>query len=173
MFVGPGPEAMALLGDKVAAKAAAAAAGVPVLPGFAGDADADRRLGRRPGAAAAGEGRRGRRRQGDARRARAGRAAEALGAARREALHAFGDDRLLVERYVERSRHIEVQVIADAHGNVLHLGERECSLQRRHQKVIEEAPSPVVDAALRERMGAAAVAPRAHAAATSTPARSS
>jgi acetyl-CoA/propionyl-CoA carboxylase biotin carboxyl carrier protein len=83
---------------------------------------------------------------------------EALGAARREAAAAFGDDRLLVERYLERSRHIEVQLIADAHGTALHLGERECSLQRRHQKVIEEAPSPVVDAALRERMGAAACA---------------
>ena len=83
---------------------------------------------------------------------------EALGAARREAAAAFGDDRLLVERYLERSRHIEVQVIADAHGTAVHLGERECSLQRRHQKVIEEAPSPVVDAALRERMGAAACA---------------
>ena len=83
---------------------------------------------------------------------------EAIGAARREAAAAFGDDRLLVERYLERARHIEVQLIADAHGTALHLGERECSLQRRHQKVIEEAPSPVVDAALRERMGAAACA---------------
>jgi len=83
---------------------------------------------------------------------------EAIGAARREAAAAFGDDRLLVERYVERSRHIEVQVIADQHGNVVHLGERECSLQRRHQKVIEEAPSPVVSAELRARMGEAACA---------------
>jgi len=82
---------------------------------------------------------------------------EALGAARREARGAFGDDRLLVERYVERSRHIEVQVLADSHGNAVHLGERECSLQRRHQKVVEEAPSPVVGAELRERMGEAAL----------------
>ncbi len=75
-----------------------------------------------------------------------------------EAQGAFGDDRLLVERYVERSRHLEVQVIADSHGNAIHLGERECSLQRRHQKVVEEAPSPVVSAELRERIGAAALA---------------
>jgi acetyl-CoA/propionyl-CoA carboxylase biotin carboxyl carrier protein len=83
---------------------------------------------------------------------------EALGAAGREAAAAFGDDRLLVERYVERARHIEVQVIGDAHGTVLHLGERECSLQRRHQKVIEEAPSPVVGPELRAALGSAAVA---------------
>src|SRR5205807_10027394 len=82
---------------------------------------------------------------------------QAIQAARREARSAFGDDRLIVERWIEQARHIEVQVIADAHGNVLHLGERECSLQRRHQKVIEEAPSPAVDAELRERIGAAAV----------------
>jgi acetyl-CoA/propionyl-CoA carboxylase biotin carboxyl carrier protein len=82
---------------------------------------------------------------------------EALAAARREAQAAFGDDRLLIERYIERPRHIEVQVIGDAHGTAIHLGERECSLQRRHQKVIEESPSPAVDAALRERMGSAAV----------------
>ena len=82
---------------------------------------------------------------------------EALRAARSEARASFGDDRLLVERWIERPRHIEVQVLADQHGSVLHLGERECSLQRRHQKVIEEAPSPVVGAELRERLGGAAV----------------
>jgi acetyl-CoA/propionyl-CoA carboxylase biotin carboxyl carrier protein len=160
-FVGPGAEAMALLGDKVAAKTVAERAGVPIVPGlhratlsddeireWAGDQELPLML-----KAAAGGGGRG------MRIVRAlGELPEALGAARREAMGAFGDDRLLVERYIDRPRHIEVQVIADAHGTVLHLGERECSLQRRHQKVIEEAPSPVVDAQLRARMGAAAVA---------------
>src|SRR4029077_6635168 len=83
--------------------------------------------------------------------------ASALAAGGREALAAFGDDTLLVERYVERPRHVEIQIFADAHGRVVHLFERECSIQRRYQKVIEEAPSPGVDAALRARMGAAAV----------------
>ncbi|MBS1879157.1 MAG: acetyl/propionyl-CoA carboxylase subunit alpha [Actinobacteria bacterium] len=174
-FVGPGPEAMALLGDKVAAKAVAEAAGVPVLPGLAG-ADTQRLSPRGLQTlgglsdeeiaawaegeelpvllkAAAGGGGRGMRVVRSL-----GELPEALAAARREAVAAFGDERLLVERYLEGSRHLEVQLIADAHGNCIHLGERECSLQRRHQKVIEEAPSPVVGPELRERMGAAAVA---------------
>jgi acetyl-CoA/propionyl-CoA carboxylase biotin carboxyl carrier protein len=164
-FVGPSPEAMALLGDKVAAKAAAEAAGVPVVPGLSEGAGggpladgeilawaADQQLPLLLKAAAGGGGK-------GMRVVRAlDELPEAIGAARREAQAAFGDDRLLVERYLERSRHIEVQVIADRHGTVLHLGERECSLQRRHQKVIEEAPSPVVDDALRARMGQAACA---------------
>jgi len=163
-FVGPGAEAMALLGDKVAAKAVAERAGVPVVPGLsagAGGALTDAEIVAWVGGqrlpvllkAAAGGGGKGMRvvhSLGDL--------GDAIGAARREAAAAFGDDRLLVERYVERSRHIEVQVIADGHGSVLHLGERECSLQRRHQKVIEEAPSPVVSAELRARMGEAACA---------------
>ena len=160
-FVGPGPEAMALLGDKVEAKAVAEAAGVPVLPGLAGESLSDEEIASWVAdaalpvllKAAAGGGGRGMRVVRER-----GELAEALAAARREAAAAFGDDRLLVERYLEGSRHIEVQLIADAHGNAIHLGERECSLQRRHQKVIEEAPSPVVGPALRERMGAAAVA---------------
>ena len=159
-FIGPSPEAMALLGDKVAAKAAAAAAGVPVLPGLVGEhlSDAEiiawasgQELPLLVKAAAGGGGKGMRIVRG------AAELAEALAACRREALAAFGDDRVFVERYVERSRHLEVQLIADGHGTVLHLGERECSLQRRHQKVVEEAPSPVVDAALRARLGAAAV----------------
>jgi acetyl-CoA/propionyl-CoA carboxylase biotin carboxyl carrier protein len=160
-FVGPGPEAMATLGDKVAAKAAAEVAGVPVLPGLSGAALTDEDFEDWVAGqelpimlkAAAGGGGRGMR----VVRSR-GALGEALGAARREALAAFGDDRLLAERYLEGSRHIEVQVLADSHGNCVHLGERECSLQRRHQKVIEEAPSPVVAEGLREVMGAAAVA---------------
>ena len=160
-FVGPSAEAMALLGDKVAAKEVAARAGVPVVPGLSGEALTDDDIIEWANGeqlpvllkAAAGGGGKGMRvvRSLDE-------LPEALGAARREAAAAFGDDRLLVERYLERSRHIEVQVIADAHGTVLHLGERECSLQRRHQKVIEEAPSPVVSAELRARMGEAACA---------------
>jgi acetyl-CoA/propionyl-CoA carboxylase, biotin carboxylase, biotin carboxyl carrier protein len=160
VFVGPGPKAIALLGDKAAAKQAAAGAGVPVVPGLCGARLTDQEIiewasGQQLPVllkAAGGGGGRGMRvvRSTDD-------LPEAIIAARREAGAAFGDQRLIVERYVERARHIEVQVIADAHGNVLHLGERECSLQRRHQKVIEEAPSPVVDAQLRQRLGEAAV----------------
>ncbi len=159
VFVGPGPEAMATLGDKVAAKAAAEAAGVPVLPGLSGERLSDEEIAAWVEGqelpillkAAAGGGGRGMRivHQRDE-------LEEALASARREAAAAFGDERLLAERYVQRSRHLEVQVIADEHGNCLHLGERECSLQRRHQKVVEEAPSPVVGPELRARMGGAA-----------------
>jgi acetyl-CoA/propionyl-CoA carboxylase biotin carboxyl carrier protein len=159
-FIGPSPEAMALLGDKAAAKQVAADAGVPVVPGLHGESLGDDEILAWAGSqqlpllvkAVAGGGGKG---------MRVVRAVdelpEALRAARSEARAAFGDDRLLVERWIERPRHIEVQVLADEHGSLLHLGERECSLQRRHQKVIEEAPSPVVGAELRERLGEAAV----------------
>ncbi len=161
VFVGPGPEAMAMLGDKGRARAVADAAGVPTLAGWSGDELSDAEILERVAEgdlpllvkAAAGGGGKGMRlveRREDL--------AEALGAARREAAAAFGDERVLIERFVEPSRHLEIQVIADAHGNAIHLGERECSLQRRHQKVIEESPSPVVGEELREAMGAAAVA---------------
>ncbi|HEY1519984.1 MAG TPA: biotin carboxylase N-terminal domain-containing protein [Solirubrobacteraceae bacterium] len=161
VFVGPPPEATELLGDKVRAKLAAQEAGVPILPGlqrpgltdeeilrFAEDRD---RLPLMVKAAAGGGGR------GMRIVRELARLPEALAAARREALAGFGDDGLLVERYVERARHIEVQLLADAHGTVLHLGERECSLQRRHQKVLEESPSPAVGSELRRRLGTAAV----------------
>jgi acetyl-CoA/propionyl-CoA carboxylase, biotin carboxylase, biotin carboxyl carrier protein len=166
VFIGPGPEAMALLGDKARARAVAAEAGVPTLGGWSGEDLSDEEIVDRVAdaglpllvKAAAGGGGKGMRlveRREDL--------AEALGAARREAASAFGDERLLIERYVEPSRHLEVQVIADSHGNALYLGERECSLQRRHQKVIEESPSPVVTPAMREAMGGAAVALAKHA----------
>jgi acetyl-CoA/propionyl-CoA carboxylase biotin carboxyl carrier protein len=146
-WIGPPPEAIELMGDKGAAKRAAAAAGVPVVP--AGD-DGGYPVIVKAVAGGGGKGMRVVR--------SAGELDAATAAAQREARAAFGDDRVLVERYLERPRHIEVQVLADRHGCCVHLGERECSLQRRHQKVVEEAPSPVVDAALRARMGEAAVA---------------
>jgi acetyl-CoA/propionyl-CoA carboxylase, biotin carboxylase, biotin carboxyl carrier protein len=163
VFVGPPPAATEALGDKAAAKDIAEAAGVPVLPGLrrAGLSDQEIAAFAAGGPArlplmikaAAGGGGRGMRIVSDL-----DALADALAAARREARTGFGDDTLLVERYVPRARHIEVQLLADAHGNIVHLGERECSLQRRHQKVIEESPSPVVSPQLRAALGEAAVA---------------
>ncbi|MGH2914353.1 MAG: acetyl-CoA carboxylase biotin carboxylase subunit, partial [Solirubrobacteraceae bacterium] len=152
-FVGPPPEASELMGDKLRAKALAAEAGVPVVPGYT--IDEARATGDYPllVKAAAGGGGRGMRVVQSADQLDA-----ALQAASREARAGFGDERVFIERFVGRARHLEVQVIADAHGTVLHLGERECSLQRRHQKLVEESPSPVVDGALRARLGAEAVA---------------
>ena len=153
VFVGPSPDAIELMGDKVRAKAAAAAAGVPVVESLTVDearvSDAYPLLVK----AAAGGGGRGMRvvETPDG-------LDEAIAAAQREAAAGFGDDRVFIERFLPRARHIEVQVIGDAHGNVLSLGERECSLQRRHQKVLEESPSPVVSDALRARLGEEAVA---------------
>lgn len=159
VFIGPPVAAIATMGDKITAKAAVAASGVPVVPGIAepGLSDADliaaaRTVGYpvlvKP---SAGGGGKGMRRVDDA-----ADLPEALAAARREAAAAFDDDTLFLERFVARPRHIEVQVLADTHGTVLHLGERECSLQRRHQKVIEEAPSPLLDPVTRSRIGQAA-----------------
>jgi len=161
VFIGPPIAAIATMGDKIAAKTAVSAFGVPVVPGIArpGLSDADL-----IGAAgdigfpvlvkpSAGGGGKGMHRVDDPADLPA-----ALSASRREAATAFGDDTLFLERFVLRPRHIEVQVLADTHGTVLHLGERECSLQRRHQKVIEEAPSPLLDDATRTRIGVAACA---------------
>ncbi|GAA1056498.1 acetyl/propionyl-CoA carboxylase subunit alpha [Agromyces luteolus] len=159
VFIGPGELALEVMGDKIRAKRHVEASGVPVVPGVSEpDATDDELLDAaphvgfpilvKPSAGGGGKGMQVARDQGELE--------HALPAARRVARAAFGDDTLLLERFVERPRHIEVQVLADAHGNVIHLGERECSLQRRHQKVVEEAPSPLLDAATRERIGAAA-----------------
>jgi acetyl-CoA carboxylase biotin carboxylase subunit len=160
VFIGPSPDAIAAMGDKTLARRTVAAVGVPVVPAqedplaCASLADAAAPIGYPLLIkAAAGGGGKGMRVVRNA--AELGIAFEA---AAREAQGAFGDDRLFMERYVERPRHIEVQILADHHGNVVHLGERECSIQRRHQKLIEETPSPAVDAALRKRMTEAAVA---------------
>jgi acetyl-CoA/propionyl-CoA carboxylase, biotin carboxylase, biotin carboxyl carrier protein len=151
-FVGPPPEAAELMGDKLRAKEAAATAGLPVVPTFT---EAQARTAAYPllVKAAAGGGGRGMRvvRHPDE-------LDGALASARREAQAGFGDHRVFIERFLPRARHLEVQVIADAHGTVLHLGERECSLQRRHQKVIEESPSPAVSPELRAVLGDEAVA---------------
>jgi len=155
IFIGPTVPAIRAMGSKVESKRIMAAAGVPVIPGISGSdmTEAARTLGfPLLVKASAGGGGKGMR-VVESEQALAG----ALAAARREALAAFSDDTLLVERCIERPRHIEIQVFGDTHGTVVHLGERECSIQRRYQKVIEEAPSPGVDATLRERLGAAAV----------------
>src|SRR5215212_9577511 len=148
VWVGPSPEALRAGGDKLEAKRIAREAGVPVVPQGEPDEIGYPLVIK----AAAGGGGRG---------MRVVRSPEeldtALEAARREALAAFGDDRVFCERYVERPRHVEIQLLADAHGSVVALGERECSIQRRYQKVLEEAPSPALDAALRADMSEAAV----------------
>ncbi len=159
-FIGPSPEAIRVMGDKAEAKRRMIAAGVPCIPGYQGEDQADERLVSEAAAigfpvmvkAAAGGGGRGMRLVHVA-----GDLVPALRSARSEATNAFGDGRLLLERAVIQPRHVEIQVFGDSHGHVVHLGERDCSIQRRHQKVVEEAPSPAVDAELRARMGAAAV----------------
>ncbi|MEZ3160150.1 biotin carboxylase N-terminal domain-containing protein [Microbacterium sp. BWT-B31] len=159
VFIGPGERALAIMGDKIRAKEHVAAHGVPVVPGFSAIglrdhqiADAAASVGYpllvKPSGGGGGKGMQIVRTPAEL--------PDALSTARRVAAAAFGDDTLLLERLIERPRHIEVQVLADQHGSVIHLGERECTLQRRHQKVVEEAPSPVVAAATRERLGQAA-----------------
>jgi len=162
VFVGPGPDAIAAMGSKLEAKRRMQAAGVPQLPSRALDADAApasfAALADELGLpllvkASAGGGGRGMRIVRDV-----AALPEAVASARREALSAFGDATVYLERYLEGARHVEVQIFGDAHGRVVHLYERECSVQRRHQKIVEEAPSPAVDAALREAICKAAVA---------------
>jgi 3-methylcrotonyl-CoA carboxylase alpha subunit len=160
-FIGPSPDAMRRMGGKADAKAIAAAAGVPVVPGYAGESQEARTLSReakRVGypvmiKAVAGGGGRGMRRV-----EREADFAAALESAQREAKAAFGDDRILLEKVIARPRHVEVQVFGDAHANVVHLFERDCSLQRRNQKVIEEAPAPGMSVELRAKITQAAVA---------------
>ncbi|MCC8431172.1 acetyl-CoA carboxylase biotin carboxylase subunit [Reyranella aquatilis] len=161
VFIGPPPSAIAAMGNKAAAKRRMIDAGVPCVPGYQGPDQSDAHLeaeARKIGlpvmvkAAAGGGGRGMRLVEGD------GDLLEAIRTARTEAESAFGSGELILEKAVVDARHVEIQVFADAHGNVIHLGERDCSVQRRHQKVIEEAPSPAVDPGLRARMGEAAVA---------------
>ena len=161
VFIGPSPEAIDAMGHKAAAKRLMLGAGVPCVPGYDGDDQSPQRLAaeaERIGyplmvKAVAGGGGRGMRLV-----SAASGFADALRSAQSEAEHAFGDGTVLLERAISLPRHIEIQVLADRHGGAIHLGERDCSVQRRHQKLIEETPSPAVDDGLRERMGAAALA---------------
>ncbi len=161
VFIGPPPEAIRLMGSKIAAKRAVERAGVPTVPGYAGAARDTKTLEReaarigypvmlKASAGGGGKGMRIVRKPGDF--------AESLEAARREALAAFGDDSVFIEKLALAPRHVEFQVLADTYGRTIHLGERECSIQRRHQKVIEESPCPVLTPELRAEMGASAVA---------------
>jgi len=160
VFIGPPAASIELMGDKIHAKAAVQAAGVPVVPGSVGDSLTDDQLLAsaleigmpvllKPSAGGGGKGMRLVRDPALL--------PEEIAAARREARASFGDDTLLLERWIDRPRHIEIQLLADTHGTVVHLGERECSLQRRHQKLIEEAPSPLLTPEIRAAMGQAAV----------------
>src|SRR5262245_12984197 len=161
VFIGPNPKAIAAMGDKIAAKQAAAKAGVSTVPGHLGVIESDAHaitIANEIGypvmiKASAGGGGKGMR----IAHARA-EVAEGFARARSEAKSSFGDERVFIEKFIEDPRHIEIQVLGDKHGHVIHLGERECSIQRRNQKIIEETPSPLLDAATRARMGAQAVA---------------
>jgi 3-methylcrotonyl-CoA carboxylase alpha subunit len=160
VWVGPDAYAIRVMGSKIEAKRAVAGAGAPVVPGYNGDDQSESTLfaeAKRTGfplliKASAGGGGKGMRIVRSAEEF-----AEALAGARREAKNAFSDDRVLLERYLPAPKHIEVQVLADRYGNTIYLHERDCSVQRRHQKVIEEAPGPTIDAVLRQRLGKAAV----------------
>ena len=161
VFIGPTPDAIHLMGNKAEAKRRMIAAGVPCVPGYEGEDQSDTTLlseGARIALplmvkAAAGGGGRGMRIVNEI-----GELANAITLARTEAESAFGSDELILEKAIIRPRHVEIQVFGDSHGTIVHLGERDCSVQRRHQKVIEEAPCPVMTDALRDAMGAAAIA---------------
>ena len=161
IFIGPPPAAIDAMGSKSAAKALMEKAGVPLVPGYHGEAQEAAAFAKEAGRigypvlikASAGGGGKGMRVVNQA-----GEFAEALASAKREAASSFGDDRVLIEKYLARPRHIEMQVFADTHGNCVHLFERDCSVQRRHQKILEEAPAPGMGAARRKQMGDAAVA---------------
>ena len=152
VWVGPTPDVISSMGDKLAAKEAAVAAGVPTLPS-SDDPTADDEVGYpilvKAAVGGGGKGMHLVERPEDL--------AEAVATAQREAASSFGDDRVFLERYVARSRHIEIQILGDAHGALVHLGERECSIQRRHQKIIEESPAAVLDPARRDAMGESAL----------------
>jgi acetyl-CoA carboxylase biotin carboxylase subunit len=159
VFVGPSGDTLRLAGDKLGARRTMAAAGVPIIPGMNAAAGSDEEVVAEAGkigypvmvkAAGGGGGKGMRVVDGD------GELAECLAAARREAMGAFGDDTVYLEKCIVKPRHVEFQILADAHGNVVHLFERECSIQRRHQKIVEESPSPALDAKLRKKMGEAA-----------------
>jgi len=159
IFIGPPPEAIRLMGDKGKARQRMQSAGVPVIPGYQGENDLNvfhseaGKIGYpilvKAATGGGGKGMRVVRQESEL--------DESVAAAQREALHAFGDSRLILEQYIPNARHIEFQILADHHGNILHFYERECSIQRRHQKIIEETPATILDDDLRSQMGAAAI----------------
>ncbi|MFV0295801.1 MAG: biotin carboxylase N-terminal domain-containing protein, partial [Hyphomicrobiaceae bacterium] len=161
VFIGPNPKAIAAMGDKIESKKAAAAAKVSTVPGYLGEISDAQQAVKIAGdigypvmiKASAGGGGKGMRIAYSEAECR-----EGFDLARSEAKSSFGDDRVFIEKFIENPRHIEIQVIGDKHGNIVYLGERECSIQRRNQKVIEEAPSPLLDEATRKKMGEQAVA---------------
>jgi propionyl-CoA carboxylase alpha chain len=152
IWIGPSPHVIKVMGDKLKAKELAEKSGVPTLPMTSNTKDV-KSIGYpiliKAAAGGGGKGMRIVKKESELK--------DSIISAKREALSGFGDDRIFIERYVEKSRHIEIQILGDEHGNVVHLGERECSIQRRHQKIIEESPSPRIDPFLREEMGQAAV----------------
>jgi propionyl-CoA carboxylase alpha subunit len=161
VFIGPNPKAIAAMGDKIESKKAAAKAKVSTVPGHLGVIEDDRQAVRiadeigypvmiKASAGGGGKGMRIARSKAEV--------AEGFARARSEAKSSFGDDRVFIEKFIVDPRHVEIQVLGDKHGNVIHLGERECSIQRRNQKVVEEAPSPLIDAETRAVMGKQAVA---------------